>query len=100
MLTLSRLVYQDARGFLRKSSESCPVSLFQVHCTSFAVNGLPSCHLTPSCSLKVSLVLVASQVQLSARSGTIVSGLLSGTLWSKMTRLLKMPMNGATVEIV
>ena len=51
--------YQIARGFLRKSSAvSLPVSLFQVHCTSLAVNGLPSCHFTPWRSLNVSLVLV------------------------------------------
>ena len=89
-----------ARGFLRKSSGSLPVSLFQVHCTSLAVNGLPSCHLTPWRSLNVSLVLVASQAQLSARSGTMVSIVLSGFCWSNTTRLLNTPMNGCTVEMV
>ena len=32
--------------------------------------------------------------------GTIVSGALSGALWSKTTRLLKSAMKGATVEMV
>src|SRR5690349_15187622 len=70
--------YQMARGFLRNVSASLPSSLFHVHCTSLAVNGLPSCHLTPWRSLKVSLVLVVSQLQLSARSGTIVSTEFTG----------------------
>ena len=30
----------------------------------------------------------------------MVSGVLSGFCWSKTTRLLKMPMNGCTVEMV
>src|SRR5215470_19402183 len=99
-MTSFRFCHQTARGFLRKSSASLPVSLFQVHRTSLDVNGFPSCHLTPCRSLKVSLVLLASQLQLSARSGTIDSGVSSGALWSKTTRLLKTAMNGATVEMV
>src|SRR5215510_3252853 len=51
-----------------------------VHCTSLAVNGLPSCHFTPWRSLKVSLVRLASHAQLSARSGTMVSMLWRGLL--------------------
>ena len=83
-LTATSLTFchQMARGFLRKSSASLPASLFQVHCTSLAVNGLPSCHMTPRRNLNVSLVLAASQAQLSARSGTIVSGVLSFFCWS------------------
>jgi hypothetical protein len=77
-VTSFRFCHHTARGFLRKSSGSLPVSRFQVHCTSLAVNGLPSCHLTPWRSLKVSLVLLASQAQLSARSGTMVSTELVG----------------------
>ena len=89
-----------ARGFLRNVSRSLPCSLSQVHFTSLAVNGLPSCHLTPCRSLNVSLVLLSSQLQLSARSGTIVSMLLDFLCWSNSTRLLNRPMNGITVEIV
>ena len=59
-------------------SNPSPIRRCQVHCTSLAVNGLPSCHLTPWRSLKVSLVRLASHAQLSARSGTMVSMLLRG----------------------
>src|SRR5262249_19359605 len=97
---LSRLVYQDARGFLRKSSGSFPVSLFQVHCTSFAENGLPSCHLTPWRSLKMSLVLSPFQDQLSARSGTMLLSLFCFSFGSNITRLLNTPIIGIEVEMV
>src|SRR5262252_4823107 len=99
-VTLSRLVYQDARGFLRKSSGSFPVSLFQVHCTSFAENGLPSCHLTPWRSLKMSLVLSAFQDQLSARSGTMLLGLFCFSFGLNITKLLNTPIIGIEVEMV
>ena len=102
-LTVTSLTfwYQMARGFLRKSSAvSLPVSLVQVHCTSLAVNALPSCHFTPWRSLNVSLVLESSQAQLSARSGTMVSVELSFLAWSNITRLLNTAMNGCTVEMV
>src|SRR5262245_2149160 len=93
--------HHTARGLRRKSSSvSLPVNLFQVHCTSLAVYGRPSCHLTPWRSLKVILVFVGSQAQLSARSGTIVSGELTFLLWSNSTRLLNTAMNGCTVEMV
>ena len=90
-------MYQILRGFLRMMSTSrrpCPISASQVHFTSAAVNGLPSCHFTPWRSLKVSLVLSAFHDQLSARSGTIVSGLLTFSLGSNTTRLLNTAMNG------
>ena len=46
-VTSARFWYQIARGFFRKASLSLPVSLSNVHLTSCAVNGFPSCHLTP-----------------------------------------------------
>ena len=41
-----------------RATSPLPISMCQVHCTSLAVNGLPSCHFTPWRSLKVSFVLV------------------------------------------
>src|SRR3954468_11592622 len=101
MLTSCNFVYQTRRGFLRKSCTSLlPISIRQVHCTSLAVNGLPSCHFTPCRSLKVSLVLVESQDQLSARSGITVSRLSWTFAGSKTTRLLKTAANGVTEAMV
>ena len=94
-------LYQTLRGFLRMiSCFSSPRSASQVHFTSLEVNGLPSCHFTPSRSLKVSFVLSAFHDQLSASSGTILSGLLIFSFGSKKTRLLNTPMNGMFTEIV
>src|ERR1700722_19717007 len=73
-----RLKYQDLRGFLR-SLESFEISMSQVHLTSADVNGLPSCHLTPWRNLKLRTLLSPLQAQLSARSGTMVSGLFCAT---------------------
>src|SRR3954465_412901 len=100
-LTSLSFEYQTFRGLRLKSWVSLlPISMRQVDCTSFAVNGWPSCHFTPCRSLKVSLVLVESHDQLSARSGMTVS-MLSWTLaGSKTTRLLKIAANGATEAIV
>src|SRR6266567_5415300 len=97
MLMSCSFVYQTLRGFRLKSWVSAlPISMRQVHCTSFAVNDWPSCHFTPCRSLKVSFVLVESHDQLSARSGTTVS-MLSWTLaGSNTTRLLKTEENGVT----
>src|SRR5205814_9913616 len=53
-LTDSRLRYQDLRGLTRNLSGALPAIRSQVHLTSLAVNGLPSCHLTPWRNLKVS----------------------------------------------
>ena len=43
----------------------------QVHFTSALVKGLPSCHFTPSRSLKVSLVPSSLHAHSVARSGTM-----------------------------
>src|SRR6516164_1712588 len=56
--TSSRLRYQALRGLSRNFSGDLPVSRSQVHLISAAVKGLPSCHLTPCRSLKVSLVVL------------------------------------------
>ena len=67
MLTSCSVECQTLRGSRWKSALSpLPISIRQVHCASLAVNGLPSCQVTPCRSLKVSLVLVGSQDQLSA----------------------------------
>src|SRR5436305_15192506 len=101
MLTSCSFVYQTFRGLRLKSWVSVlPISIRQVQCTSLAVNGLPSCHFTPCRSLKVSLVLVASQDQLSARSGITVSMLSWTFAGSKTTRLLKTAANGVTEAMV
>src|SRR5205809_8032908 len=77
--TSATLSYQLLRGFLRNEALARPISMSNVHFTSAAVNGLPSCHFTPSCSLNVSFVLSALHDQLVARSGTIVSMLFCAT---------------------
>src|SRR4051794_27819512 len=101
MLTSLSLVYQTLRGLRLKSCVSVlPISIRQVHCTSLAVNGWPSCHFTPCLSLKVSLVLVESQDQLSARSGITVSIFSCGLAGSNTTRLLKTAANGITEAMV
>src|SRR3982074_1377713 len=101
MLTSLSLVYQTLRGLRLKSWVSAlPMSIRHVHCTSLAVNGWPSCHFTPWCSLKVSLVLVGSHDQLSARSGMTVSRLSCGLAGSNTTRLLKPGGNGMTDAMV
>src|SRR5580704_10259419 len=97
MLTSCSFPYQTLRGLRWKSALSpLPISIRQVHCTSLAVNGLPSCQTTPCRSLKVSLVLVESHDQLSARSGTTVSRLSCGLAGSKRTRLLFFKDNATT----
>src|SRR5262245_14086796 len=100
MVTSCRLIHHTERGLLRNSSACLPLSLSQVHCTSLAVNGRPSCHLTPVRSLTVSLVRDSSHAQLSASSGTMVSRPLRGLDWSKMRRLLKMPEELIAVAMV
>src|SRR5438309_3341645 len=86
--TSSRLRYHALRGLMRSFSLDLPVSKSQVHTTSFAVNGLPSCHLTPWRSRKVRWVLSSSHDHSLARSGTIESRPLCGTSCLYMTRLL------------
>src|SRR3546814_9182139 len=65
----SRLSYQGLRGFLRIGSDDWPMTMSQVHFTSFAVNGWPSCHLTPSRSVKLSSVPSSFQRHSVAKSG-------------------------------
>src|SRR6266481_5443122 len=101
MVTSCSFVYQIRRGFRWKSATSLlPISIRQVHCTSLAVNGLPSCHFTPCLNLNVSLVLVESHDQLSARSGITVPRLSWTLAGSKTTRLLKTAANGVTEAMV
>src|SRR3954469_14283806 len=101
MVTSCSFEYQTRRGFLRKSCTSpLPISMRQVHCTSLAVNGWPSCHFTPWRSLNVNLVLVASHDQLSARSGITVSRLSCALAGSNVTRLLNTAANGITDAMV
>src|SRR5258707_7336014 len=72
----------------------------KVHATSFAVNGLPSCHVTPWRSGKVSCVPSSFHDQPVARSGTIDCRLTCGTCWSNMTRLLNTPIIGPSAKTV
>src|SRR6516165_6133391 len=46
--------FYDLRGLRRRFSADLPVSRSQVHFTSLAMNGLPSCRLTPWRNGKVS----------------------------------------------
>src|SRR3954464_9694261 len=90
--------YQDFRGFWRNFCCDLPISMSKVHLTSADVNGLPSCHLTPWRSLKVSFLLSLLHAQPSARSGTIESTLFCGTSCLNTTRLLKTGMKGMLIE--
>src|SRR5215510_10926449 len=94
--TSSRLPYQALRGLTRRLSPLLPLPArrSQVHLTSRAVNGLPSCHLTPERSLKLRLVPASSHDHLVARSGTIDFSPFCGTAWSYITRLLNTPIIG------
>src|SRR5207244_8755701 len=85
-VTSSRFLYQDLRGLRRSLSADLPVSMSQVHLTSLAVKALPSCHLTPWRSGKVSSVPSSFQDQLVARSGTIDSMLFCATSCLYITR--------------
>src|SRR5215472_8709518 len=96
----SRLRYQDLRGLTRNFSLVLPASASQVHLTSAAVNGLPSCHLAPWRKWKVSATPVSSHDQSLARSGAIDERLFCATCWSKRTRLLNTPISGMPAAIV
>src|ERR1700738_2394948 len=85
---------------MRSFSASLPLSRSQVHLTSRAVNGLPSCHLTPWRSGKVSSVPSSFEDQLVARSGTIDLMLFCGTSCLYITRLLKTPIIGRSAAAV
>ena len=69
-VTSATLWYQSLRGLPRKRSFAFPWIRSNVHLTSAAVNGLPSCHLTPWRSLNVNSLPSSLHSQLSARSGT------------------------------
>src|SRR4051812_16401770 len=66
------------RGFLRSLPLTLPVSMSHVHLTSAEVNGLPSCHFTPSRNWKVSVRSSSLQAQEVPRSGTILSSRFTG----------------------
>src|SRR5262245_15445405 len=100
MVTSSRLRYQALRGLRRSFSLDLPSKVSQVHFTSLAVKGLPSCHLTPSRSRKRNSVLDESQDHSLARSGTIEAKLACATCWSNMTRLLNRPIAGPSAANV
>src|SRR6266436_760398 len=72
----------------------------QVHLTSLAVNGLPSGHLTPWRSGKVSSVPSSLHDQLTAKSGTIDCMLFCGTSCLYITRLLNTPIIGRLAAAV
>src|SRR5207253_7278277 len=92
--------YQLLRGLMRNLAAALPSSKSQVHCTSFAAKGRPSCHFTPSRNSNVSRVPSSFHDQAVARSGTIDCNVFCGTCWSNITRLLNTAIIGATVEIV
>src|SRR6516164_6148258 len=96
----SRFLYQSLRGLTLSFSLALPVSIAQVHSTSLAVKGFPSCQVTPSRSGKVSSVPSSFHDQPVARSGTIELRLFCFTCWSNMTRLLKTPIIGRSEMIV
>src|SRR5580700_1318334 len=101
MVTSSRLLYHDLRGLSRSFSLALPLRTSQVHLTSAAVKGFPSCHLTPWCSGKVSSVPSSLQRHSVASSGTIDSGVFCGSSCLQKTRLLNTPIVGrlpATVD--
>src|SRR5215471_15257728 len=79
VVTASRLSYQDLRGLMRSLSLPRPVKRSQVHLTSLAVNGWPSCHLTPRCNDIVSSVPSSFQAHRNAKSGTMDFGLFCAT---------------------
>ena len=99
-VTLSTLAYQPLRKLTLKFSGAVPASRSIVHFTSAAVKGLPSCHVTPLRSAKLSFLPSSLHVHFSARSGTMSSRLFCRLCWSNMTRLLNTPIIGSTTEIV
>src|SRR5215831_7168456 len=100
MITSTRFRYQDLRGLRRSLFSDLPVSVSQVHLTSWAVNGLPSCHLTPWRNGNVSSVPSSLHDQPVARSGTIDCRLFCGTSCLYITRLLKTPIIGRLAAAV
>src|SRR6266699_3377551 len=88
------LLYQALRGLTRSFSSVLPASRSQVHFTSFAVKGLPSCHLTPWRSGKCSSVPSSLHDQPVARSGTLDSMLSCAMVWFEPTLLLQPLLRG------
>src|ERR1700730_12438277 len=74
--TSARLRYHDLRGLTRSLLFALPSSRSQVHLTSAAVNGLPSCHLTPWRNAKVSSVPSSIAPELDRMRAHIVAVLL------------------------
>src|SRR3954464_6356635 len=87
VVTCLRLNHHDFRGFLR-SFDSSPSRLSPCHLPSAEVNCLPSCHFTPSRSLKVRSLPSLLHAHSVARSGTILSGRSCLPSGSNTTRLL------------
>src|ERR1700746_91856 len=100
MVIRSRFLYQDLRGLTRSFSLDLPVSMSQVHWTSLAVKGLPSCQVTPGGNGRVSSVPSSFHAHPVARSGTMDARPFCFTCWSNMTRLLKTPIIGRSETIV
>jgi hypothetical protein len=100
VLTSTRLLYQALRGLTLSFSAALPAKRSQVHFTSAAVNGLPSCHLTSLRRWKVRRVPSSSQAQSVASSGRIAARLFTGTCWSNSTRLLNTAMTGRSANTV
>jgi hypothetical protein len=84
----------------RSFSLDAPSSNSQVHLTSAAVKGLPSCHLTPWRSLNVSSVPSSFHDHSVARSGTTELMLFCRICGSKVTRLLNTPIIGRCEKTV
>src|SRR4029450_3214486 len=99
-VTQSTLAYQPLRKLTLKFSGALPCRRSMVHFTSAAVNGLPSCHLTPLRKAKLSVLPSSLHVHFSARSGTMSSRLFCFLAGSNITRLLNTPIIGSTTEIV
>src|SRR5205809_781713 len=87
---------------MRSFSAVLPCRRSQVHLTSRAVNGLPSCHLTPSRSLKISRVPSSSHAQLLARSRLICVHSLdfADDYLSSQTSSKRQPLNKLLTMIV
>src|ERR1700676_2015131 len=99
-MTSDRLAYQDLRGFTRSRSELLPCTRSQVHLTSAAVNGLPSCHLTSLRRWNVSREPSSSHAQSVPSSGTMAERLFWGMCWSNKTRLLNTAIIGRSATTV
>src|SRR5437773_12016997 len=100
VVTSARLRYQVSRGLSRHFSLLRPSSRSQVHLTSAAVKGFPSCHLTSRRNLNVISVPSSFQLQLVASSGRIVASVFCLVYLSLGTRLLGAPIIGMTVDQV